>query len=260
MPSIFAALDRSFRLIGGVPTYVLTDDERTITVDHVAGITVRNAQIVAFARHYSTAAHTCMSADPASKGGVENAAKIAKADLVPKETNLRPEYASFVELEQACEAFMEEVNSNVHRATLKIPKDMLRLIERPKLHPVPAVPVTASFGQVRQVPPNTPMVTYEHSRYSVPHTLMGQRVWVRSTDTHVVIVHVGQGRPVEVARHELTRPGVPVIIDAHFPPACADALERVICPTNTAKRVPCPWDRGSVLAQGSCRGAPPLHP
>lgn len=235
MPSVFAALDRSFRIINGVPTYVLTDNEKTVTVDHVAGIAVRNPQIVAFARHYSTAVHTCMPADPASKGGVENAVKIAKADLVPKDTNLRLEYGSFAELEAACEAFMEDVNSSVHRATLEIPKDMLALIEQPKLHPVPAVPVTASFGQVRQVPPNTPMVTYEHSRYSVPHTLMGQRVWVRGTDTHVIIVHVGQGGPVEVARHLLTRPGVPAIIDAHFPPASAGALERVIRPSNKAE-------------------------
>lgn len=235
MPSVFAALDRSFRLIGGVPTYVLTDNEKTVTIEHVAGVPVRNPQIVAFARHYSTAVHTCMPADPASKGGVENAVKIAKADIVPKDTNLRPDYASFAELEAACEAFMEDVNSKVHRATLEIPRDMLRLIEQPKLHPVPAVPVTASFGQVRQVPPNTPMVTYEHSRYSVPHTLMGQRVWVRGTDTEVIVVHVGDQGPVEVARHELTRPGVPAIIDAHFPPASAGALERVIRPTNKAE-------------------------
>lgn len=235
MPSVFAALDRSFRIINGVPTYVLTDNEKTVTVEHVAGVPVRNPQIVAFARHYSTAVHTCMPADPASKGGVENAVKIAKADLVPKDTNLRPEYGSFAELEEACEAFMEDVNSSVHRATLEIPKDMLRLVEQPKLHPVPAVPVTASFGQVRQVPPNTPMVTYEHSRYSVPHTLMGQRVWVRGTDTHVIIVHVDKAGPVEVARHKLTRPGVPAVIDAHFPPASAGALERVIRPSNRAE-------------------------
>ncbi len=235
LPSVFAALDRTFRLVGGCPTYVLTDNEKSVTIEHVAGVPVRNPQIVAFARHYSTAVHTCMPADPASKGGVENAVKIAKADLVPKDTNLRPEYASFAELEAACEAFMEEVNSRVHRATLEIPKDMLKLIEQPKLHPVPAVPVTASFGHVRQVPPNTPMVTYDHARYSVPHTLMGQRVWVRGTDTHVIIVHVGEQGPVEAARHLLTRPGVPAIIDAHFPPASAGALERVIRPTNRAE-------------------------
>ncbi|MEB0307535.1 DDE-type integrase/transposase/recombinase, partial [Cryobacterium sp. 10I1] len=34
-PSVFAALDRSFRLLGGAPTYVLTDNEKTVTVSHV---------------------------------------------------------------------------------------------------------------------------------------------------------------------------------------------------------------------------------
>lgn len=53
MPSVFAALDRTFRLIGGVPTYILTDNEKTVTVEHVAGIPVRNHQIVAFTKHYS---------------------------------------------------------------------------------------------------------------------------------------------------------------------------------------------------------------
>jgi hypothetical protein len=235
MPSVFAALDRTFRLIGGVPTYVLTDNEKTVTVEHVAGIPVRNHQIVAFTRHYSTSLQTCLPADPASKGGVENAVKIAKADLVPKETNLLPGYRSFSELEAACEAFMEEVNSRVHRATLEIPKDMLRVLEQPRLHPVPATPVTASFGHTRQVPPNMPMITFQQSRYSVPHTLMGQMVWVRGTETEVIIVHVGDGGPVEVARHKLTRPGTPAIIDDHFPPAPAGALERMIRPTNKAE-------------------------
>jgi hypothetical protein len=49
---------------------------------------------------------TCQPADPASKGGTESSVKLAKADLVPKETNLRDEYVSFAELEQACVEFM----------------------------------------------------------------------------------------------------------------------------------------------------------
>jgi len=40
------------RRIGGAPTYVLTDNEKTVTVEHVAGIAVRNPQTVSFARHY----------------------------------------------------------------------------------------------------------------------------------------------------------------------------------------------------------------
>jgi transposase len=52
MPSVFAALDVTLRRLGGAPTYVLTDNEKTVTVEHVAGIPVRNPQMVAFARHY----------------------------------------------------------------------------------------------------------------------------------------------------------------------------------------------------------------
>ncbi len=38
IPSVFAALDTSFRMLGGAPTYVLTDNEKSVTVDHVAGL------------------------------------------------------------------------------------------------------------------------------------------------------------------------------------------------------------------------------
>jgi len=44
MPSVFAALDVTLRRLGGAPTYVLTDNEKTVTVEHVAGIAVRNPQ------------------------------------------------------------------------------------------------------------------------------------------------------------------------------------------------------------------------
>jgi hypothetical protein len=69
MPSVFAALDVTLRRIGGAPAYVLTGNEKTVTTGHVAGIAVRNPQMVAFARHYGVTVHTCEPADPASKGG-----------------------------------------------------------------------------------------------------------------------------------------------------------------------------------------------
>ena len=67
-PSVIAALDRTFRRFGGAPTYVLTDNEKTVTVEHVAGIPVRNREMVAFGRHYGVTVLTCQPADPASQG------------------------------------------------------------------------------------------------------------------------------------------------------------------------------------------------
>lgn len=57
-------------------------NEKTVTTGHVAGIAVRNAAMVAFARHYSVTISTCEPCDPASKGGSESTVKVAKADLV----------------------------------------------------------------------------------------------------------------------------------------------------------------------------------
>ena len=68
-PSVFAAVGTALRRVGGVPTYLLTDNEKTVTVEHVAGLPVRNPSTLAFARHYGLTVATCLPADPASKGG-----------------------------------------------------------------------------------------------------------------------------------------------------------------------------------------------
>ena len=237
-PSVMAALDVTLRRLGGAPTYVLTDNEKTVTLEHVAGMPVRNPAMVAFARHYGVTIHTCVPADPASKGGSESSVKIAKADLVPKETNLLPAYESFAQLEAACEAFCQQVNARVHRVTRRAPIEMLEQ-ERARLHPVPAGAHTVAFGVTRQVPGNMPIVSFEGGQYSVPHTLLGETVWVRvrgqGVDEQVVIVHVGTDGPVEVARHGRADPGSPRIEDAHFPPAPAGALERKPLARNAAE-------------------------
>lgn len=229
MPSVFTALDQTFRRLGGVPTYVLTDNEKTVTVERIAGIPVRNAQLVTFAEHYSVVVHTCVPADPASKGGTESSVKISKADLVPRDTNLLDEYGSFAELEAACEAFCQKVNTRPHRLTKRPPLEMLAE-ERIRLHPVPAVPHTVAFGTTRVVPANTPMVMFESGQYSVPHTLLGATVWVRTqgvgVDEQIVIVRVGDRGPVEVARHDRATPGTPRIDDDHFPPRPVGPLDR----------------------------------
>ena len=77
---------------------------------------------------------------------------------------------------------------------------------------------------------NTPLVSYQGGSYSVPHTLLGETVWVRchgaGRDERVVIVHVGDRGAVEVARHARAEPGSPRLDDDHFPPAPAGAIHR----------------------------------
>jgi len=225
--ALITCLDATLRRLGGVPTYVLTDNPKTVSIDHVAGVAVRHPQIVEVSRHYGMGVHTCVPFDPESKGGTEATVKIAKADLVPTDANLRSEYVSFAELEAACEAFTSKVNARVHRESARIPDEALAE-ERARLHVLPVAPHTMALGQTRSV--NTDQtVRFGSVRYSTPPGLVGAEVWVRAAGAELVIIAdldalplvpdwVGGRRGlVEVARHQLSTPGTPQIDLAHYP-------------------------------------------
>jgi len=196
LPSVVIGLDRALRRFDGVPTYALTDNEKTVTVDHVCGIAVRNPTIVDVSRHYGLTIATCEPADPQSKGGSEATVKIAKADLVPTDHNLRDEYQDFAELEAACEQFMAEVNTRPHRVTRRPPIEMLGE-EHEHLHRLPRLPHTICFGQTRKVNWQS-TISIGGAVYSVPHELVDERVWVRIDGSELIVVHVdgsaGPGR------------------------------------------------------------------
>ena len=117
MPSVIGALDATFAILGGAPTYLLTDNERTVTSAHVAGLAVRNRTMLAVANYYGVSVHTCVPADPESKGGSESSVKLAKADVLPRADNLVEHYVDFGALERACDEATERFNTGVHRET-----------------------------------------------------------------------------------------------------------------------------------------------
>jgi hypothetical protein len=172
---------------------------------------------------------TVHSCEPASKGGSENAVKIAKAGLVPKEANLREGLR-----------LVRRLRGGV-RGVLRTGQQ-----PHPSDHPAGtggdagrgAGPAASAAGRsahsrvrvTRTVAVNTPMVSFEGGQYSVLHPLLGETVWVRSHDVgvgeQVITVHVSATGPVDVAQHARATPGSPELADAHFPPALVDALQR----------------------------------
>jgi transposase len=81
--TLVSCVDTTLRRLAGAPTYLLTDNAKTVTIEHIAGVAVRHPEIVAAGRHYGCKVETCRPYDPESKGGAESTVKIAKADLVP---------------------------------------------------------------------------------------------------------------------------------------------------------------------------------
>ena len=218
-----------------MPTYGLTDNEKTVTSEHVAGIPVRNAQMLEFCRHYGLTIATCVPADPASKGGWENAVKIAKADLVPTEANLLADYASFAELQSAVPEFCEQVNNRPHRVTRRAPAEMLAE-ERARLHPLPEHPYTAAFGVTRTVPAQHPD---DHLRARV---VLGAAHLGRADGVGAALRRAGRDRACRRCRpgrgrppRSSTTPGTPRVADAHFPPQPEGPLGRTPRPKTGAE-------------------------
>ncbi|HVL03121.1 MAG TPA: IS21 family transposase [Acidimicrobiales bacterium] len=234
--TLLACIDATLRRLGGAPTYLLGDNERTVTVDRVAGLAVRHPEMVAAGRHYGMVVQSCVPYDPETKGGVEATVRIAKADLVPTTVNLHPDYPSFAALEAACAEFCERVNARPHAETRRPPAEMLTE-ERARLHVLATEPYTAALGETRLVRDDR-TVRWGGVRYSVPKAHIGHEVWCRVAGEELVVVARSAAGLAEVARHELSTPGHPRIADEHYPeyPPGNGPRERPLRPTDEAER------------------------
>jgi hypothetical protein len=203
------------RSLGGCPTYLLTDNEKTVTTGHVAGIAIRHPLIVTAARHYGVVIETCVPYDPESKGGSEATVRVAKADLVPTEANLLEEYPDFASLEAACAAFCSTVNARPHAETRRPPAEMLAE-EQARFHRLVDVPFVAAHGETRVVRDDQ-TIRFGSVRYSTPPGHIGHEVWCAVHGDELVIVGSGPAGLSEIARHELSTPGRPRICDEHYP-------------------------------------------
>jgi transposase len=213
--TLVACLDQTLRRIGGAPTYLLSDNAKTVSMDLVAGVAIRHPEMVAVGRHYGCKVETCVAYDPESKGGVEATVKLAKADLVPTSANLLPAYASFAELDGACQQFCERVNGREHRETRQVP--LVRLAaERQLLHVLPAEPHTLALGEERLVNKDQ-TIKWGGVRYSTPPGWRGQRVWCRVLGEELVICGRGELGLEEIWRHRLATPTKPGVVDEHYP-------------------------------------------
>ena len=233
VPAVVACVDRAMRAFGGAPAYWLTDNERTVAIDHVAGIAVRHREIVAVGGHCGVAVATCVPADPESRGGSGATVRVAKAGLVPTGANRRGDCAGWAELVGACGAFTAEVGARVHRVARRPPVEVLAE-ERHRLHALPERPYAAALGEARKVSWSS-TAGFGAVTCSVPHTLADEAVWARVDGDQAVVAHCAPSGPIEVARHQRSTPGHPMIDDARYPPRPAGPLGRRPKPASAAE-------------------------
>lgn len=216
MPSVTGAIETMFRHLGGVPERVLTDNERTVTIQSNGGYPVFNKTMLDLMGWFNSTIEVCVPYDPQSKGGVERAVRVAKDDLVPKRTNLRAAYDSFAALQAACDQFMVKVNTRKHAAGF-IPAERLAQ-EQPFFLPLPEESFVTVFGASRKVTTQS-LVRFQNREYSVPTRFIGSRVQARfdHVAATTVISAVVDGENQIVAVHPQGKPGEVLMEALHYP-------------------------------------------
>ncbi|MFD4950608.1 hypothetical protein [Streptomyces sp. NPDC058451] len=82
---------------------------------------------------------------------------------------------------------------------------------------MPVEPLALALGEERVVG-SDPIISFNSVRYSTPPGYSGARVWCRVVGGELSITaRTSSGDLSENWRHQLSTPGVPQIIDAHYP-------------------------------------------
>jgi len=130
----------------------------------------------------------------------------AKSDLL---VGLGP-FVDVAAANAAAAVWCTEVNGRVHSETSALP-DARLLVERPLLGALPSARPAMGSLETRTVD-KLRTVRFRSARYSVPGSVIGERVELRVEGPTLVIAHRGS----EIARHRLVGPGELALDDAHY--------------------------------------------
>lgn len=130
----------------------------------------------------------------------------AKADLL---TGLGP-FTDLGQANAAAVSWCAEVNGRPHSETSAVPDERLA-VERTLLGSLPSSRPAIGPVETRKVD-HLRTVRFRSARYSVPGTVIGQRVGLTVEGPELIISYAGS----EIARHRLVAPGEMGLIDEHY--------------------------------------------
>jgi len=217
--SWLSAHANAYEAYGGVPEATTPDNLK-------AGVTRAcyydpdlNASYAEMARHYGTVVLPTRAAHPRDKAAVEaGVLQVERWVLAPLRNRT---FFSLAELNRAIRQKVAELNSKTFRGEPTSRRELFEELERPALKPLPAT--RYELAEWKKVTVNIDYhVEYDHRYYSVPYTLVHQKLELRATKG-VVEAYKGGRRVASHAREYGRRR---YITDpAHMPPSHRAHLE-----------------------------------
>ena len=180
---------RAFAFFGGVPAMVVSDNLK-------AGITKAcfyepavNRSYAEMAAHYDTAIIPARPRNPRDKAKVEAAVLLATRWIVAKLRNRK--FFSLADLNEAIRACVTALNDRVSRHLGASRRALFETIERSALKPLPAEPYVFAQWKECRVGLDYHVEIAKHY-YSVPYTLLREKLWARITARTVELFHRGK--------------------------------------------------------------------
>jgi transposase len=219
VPDWLASHQRAFSFFGGVTSAVVCDQLKsgvTVACRYEPGLQRTYEE---FAQHAGTVILPARPAKPRDKAKIEVAVQIAERWILAR---LRHEtFFSLAALNARIAELLADLNARQMRRYRASRRELFERLDQPALRPLPSAPFVYAEWKFARVNVDYHVALDDHY-YSVPYTLLHERVDARLTATTVEVFHRGQ----RVAAHPRSPlRGRHTTDPAHMPKAHQQHLE-----------------------------------
>lgn len=192
------AHERALSFFGGVPECIVPDNLKSGVTDPCRYEPGVNRSYQEFAEHYGVAIMPARPKKPRDKSKVEKAVQEVERQILAP---LRHEqFTSFTTLNGAIAAGLKRLNDRVMHGYGLSRQGLFEQVDQSALKPLPTQPFV--FGHWKSAKVNVDYhIEVEGHYYSVPYTLVGQAVQVKTGEQLVEVFHQHQ----RIACHERSR-------------------------------------------------------
>ena len=238
LPNWIGGHVRALDFFGGVPEIIIPDNPK-VGVKHPSRYEPDiNPTYQDMAEHYNTVVLPARVRRPKDKAKVEVGVQVVERWILARLRNRT--FFGLAELNQSIRELMEEINDRTMEHLGKSRREFFEELDRPALKPLPAEPYQFAIWKKAKVNIDY-HVEFEKHYYSVPHRLIGEKVFVRATERTVEIFHKHR----RVASHPRSRARGRHTTQAEH--TLAPALQVQVCRQTTATMP-------SGLLSASCAG------
>lgn len=180
---------RAFEFFGAVPGLVISDNLKSGITKACFYEPAVNRTYAAMAVHYGTAILPARPRKPRDKAKVESAVLLATRWIIAKLRNKK--FFTLAELNEAIRICVDDLNTRNSRHLGTSRRALFEDVERPALKPLPAEPFEYAEWKQCRAGLDYHVEVLKHY-YSVPSTLLKEKLWARITARTVELFHNGR--------------------------------------------------------------------